>query len=122
MANEPTVELADNAMTTLEDTMERLGIPAEAADTAVKNNIIRLINSASAWIETMTGRKFGKATYTHRYVAPGAQELVLTQYPIRSVEYVKDTDTGQNIDPDSYDFTMTGDVGVLYRDAGCIFR
>src|SRR5699024_1208964 len=103
-------------------TMERLGIPAEAADTAVKNNIIRLINSASAWIETMTGRKFGKATYTHRYVAPGAQELVLTQYPIRSVEYVKDTDTGQNIDPDSYDFTMTGDVGVLYRDAGWIFR
>ena len=44
MANEPTVELADNAMTTLEDTMERLGIPAEAADTAVKNidNRLRL--------------------------------------------------------------------------------
>ena len=58
--------------------MERLGIPPEAADTAVKNNIIRLINSASAWIETITGRKFGKATYTHRYVAPGTQELVLT--------------------------------------------
>ena len=71
----------------------------------------------------MTGRKFGKATYTHSVdVAPGAQELVLTQYPIRSVEYVKDTDTGQDIDPDSYDFTMTGDVGVLYRDTGWIFR
>lgn len=53
MANEPTVKLAANAMTTLEDTMERLGIPPEAADTAVKNNIIRLINSASAWIETI---------------------------------------------------------------------
>lgn len=79
-------------MTTLEDTMERLGIPPEAADTAVKNNIIRLINSASAWIETITGRKFGKATYTHRYVAPGTQELVLTQYPIRAVEYVRDTE------------------------------
>ena len=77
-------------MTTLEDTMERLGIPPEAADTAVKNNIIRLINSASAWIETITGRKFGKATYTHRYVAPGTQELVLTQYPIRAVEYVRE--------------------------------
>ena len=64
MANEPTVKLAANAMTTLEDTMERLGIPPEAADTAVKNNIIRLINSASAWIETITGRKFGKATGT----------------------------------------------------------
>lgn len=122
MANEPTVKLAANAMTTLEDTMERLGIPPEAADTAVKNNIIRLINSASAWIETITGRKFGKATYTHRYVAPGTQELVLTQYPIRAVEYVRDTEHGVSIDPSSYDFTMTGDVGVLYRDEGWVFR
>ncbi|WP_347564075.1 hypothetical protein [Flavonifractor plautii] len=122
MANEPTVKLAANAMTTLEDTMERLGIPPEAADTAVKNNIIRLINSASAWIETITGRKFGKATYTHRYVAPGTQELVLTQYPIRTVEYVRDTEHGVSIDPSSYDFTMTGDVGVLYRDEGWVFR
>ena len=122
MENEPTVKLASNAMTTLEDTMERLGIPPEAADTAVKNNIIRLINSASAWIETITGRKFGKATYTHRYVAPGAQELVLTQYPIRAVEYVRDTENGVDIAPGSYDFTMTGDVGVLYRDEGWVFR
>lgn len=122
MENEPTVKLASNAMTTLEDTMERLGIPPEAADTAVKNNIIQLINSASAWIETITGRKFGKATYTHRYVAPGAQELVLTQYPIRAVEYVRDTENGVDIAPGSYDFTMTGDVGVLYRDEGWVFR
>ena len=122
MANEPTVKLAANAMTTLEDTMERLGIPPEAADTAVKNNILRLIKSASAWIETITGRKFGKATYTHRYVAPGTQELVLTQYPIRAVEYVRDTEHGVSIDPSSYDFTMTGDVGVLYRDEGWVFR
>ena len=122
MENEPTVKLASNAMTTLEDTMERLGIPPEAADTAVKNNIIRLINSASAWIETITGRKFGKATYTHRYVAPGAQELVLTQYPIRAVEYVRDTENGVDIAPGSYAFTMTGDVGVLYRDEGWVFR
>ena len=106
MENEPTVTLAPNAMTTLEDTMERLGIPPEAADTAVKNNIIRLINTASAWVETI----------------PGHQELVLQQYPIRSVEYVKDTMDGVDIDPDSYDFSMEGDVGVLYRDLGWVFR
>ena len=122
MENEPTVTLAPNAMTTLEDTMERLGIPPEAADTAVKNNIIRLINTASAWVETITGRKFGRQTYTQRYAAPGHQELVLQQYPIRSVEYVKDTMDGVDIDPDSYDFSMEGDVGVLYRDLGWVFR
>ena len=122
MENEPTVTLAPNAMTTLEDTMERLGIPPEAADTAVKNNIIRLINTASAWVETITGRKLGRQTYTQRYAAPGHQELVLQQYPIRSVEYVKDTMDGVDIDPDSYDFSMEGDVGVLYRDLGWVFR
>ena len=120
--NEPTVKLASNAMSTLEDTMERLGIPSDAADTTVKNNIIRLITSASAWIETTTGRRFGKQTYTHRYAAPGQQELVLRQFPIRAVEYVKNTITGDVVNPESYDFLMTGDVGVLYRDEGWPFR
>ena len=102
--------------------MERLGIPADIDDETVKNNIIRLINSASAWVETITGRKFGRATYTHRYAAPGHQELVLNQFPIREVEYVKDIATGTIIDPRSYDFSMGGDVGVLYRDAGWPLR
>ena len=122
MANEPTEKLAQNAMTTLEDTMERLGIPEDSADTTVKNNIIRLINSASAWVETVTGRKFGKAVYTDRYAGPGTQELFLKQYPIRSVEYVKDTTAGAFIEPESYDFTMTGNIGVLSRDAGWNFK
>lgn len=61
MPNEPTETLASNAMTTLEATMERLGIDPATADTTVKNNIIRLVNSASQWVETVTGRKFGEA-------------------------------------------------------------
>lgn len=120
--SEATVALAPNAMTTLEDTMERLGISEEEADQATKNNLVRLINAASAWIETITGRHFGKATYTDRYAGPGAQELVLREYPIRSVEYVKDTVTGGLIDPGTYDFSMSGDIGVLYRDMGWTFR
>ena len=47
---------------------------------------------------------------------------MLTQYPIRAVEYVRDTEHGVSIDPSSYGFTMTGDVGVLYRDEGWVFR
>ena len=121
-SNEPTVRLADNAMTTLADTLERLGIDEADADVAVKNNVIRLINSASAWVETITGRKFGRATYVHRYPSPDAQELVLQQYPIRAVEYVKDVASGVPFDPATYDFTMEGDIGVLYRDEGWPFR
>lgn len=115
-------QLAPNAMTTLEDTLERLGIPFDEADEMTKNNIIRLINSASAWIETITGRKFGKQTYIDRYVSYGTQELVLRQYPIRSVEYVKDIKAGYNIDPAGYDFLMFGDIGILYRDEGWLMR
>ena len=47
MANEPTVKLAANAMTTLEDTMERLGIPPEAAEDVYKRQPYdRFIKSA----------------------------------------------------------------------------
>lgn len=125
MADEPQVyveQLAPNAMTTLEATMERLGIAPSEADQATKNNLTRLINSASAWVETITGRRFGKATYLQRYAAPGHQELVLQQYPIRSVEHVRDVESNTLVDPESYDFSMTGDVGVLYRDEGWVFR
>ena len=121
-SNEPTVRLADNAMTTLADTLERLGIDEADASTAVKNNVIRLINAASAWVETITGRKFGRATYVHRYPSPDAQELVLQQYPILAVEYVKDVASGVPFDPATYDFTMEGNIGVLYRDEGWPFR
>ena len=121
-SNEPTVRLADNAMTTLADTLERLGVDEADASTAVKNNVIRLINAASAWVETITGRKFGRATYVHRYPSPDAQELVLQQYPILAVEYVKDVASGVPFDPATYDFTMEGNIGVLYRDEGWPFR
>ena len=79
--SEATVALAPNAMTTLEDTMERLGISEEAADQATKNNLVRIINAASAWIETITGRHFGKATYTDRYAGPALRSLSFGSTP-----------------------------------------
>ncbi len=82
MENEPTVKLASNAMTTLEDTMERLGIPPEAADTAVKEQHHPAYQFGVCLIETITGRKFGKATYTHTDMLPPVlRSLWLTQYP-----------------------------------------
>ena len=44
------------------------------------------------------------------------------KYPIRAVEYIKDAESGAEFDPASYDFSMEGDVGVIYRDIGWTFR
>ena len=45
-----------------------------------------------------------------------AQELVTVEYPIISVEYVKEE--GRLVNPNRYDYSQTGDVGVIYRDEG----
>jgi len=117
----PTVELASNAMTTLDAMLEILGITPDNANAEVRNNIIRLINSASSWIENMLGRTLGRAEYVQPYYGSDAQELVLRQYPIRSVDYVRDN-AGNEIPSDEYDYVMTGNIGVLYKDTGWKFK
>ena len=57
--------LADNAMTTLETMLDFLGITE--TDDSTKNNIERLINAASSYIETMTNRKFALREYTETH-------------------------------------------------------
>ena len=121
MANE-VAKLADNALTTLEDVKTMLGIAPDDVNEQRDAMLVNLINYASAWIERMTGRKLGKQTYVQRYVASGAQELVMLQWPIISVEYVKDTTDGNIIPPDDYDYTVDGEIGVLYKDNGWGFR
>ena len=49
-------KLRENALTTLEDMVEFMGMDLESLPEATKNNIIRLINAASSYIETVTGR------------------------------------------------------------------
>ena len=80
--------------------------------------LVNLINGVSAWIERMLGRSLGKQTYTQRYLATGEQELVLLQWPIVSVEYVKDLQRGTFVDPVLYDHDTTGLIGTLWRDEG----
>lgn len=75
-----------------------------------------LINRASAWIERMTGRRLGKQSYRQWYDADGSQELVLLEYPIISIESIKED--GALVPPDRYDFGQTGHIGVVYRDEG----
>ena len=116
----PTVPLAPNALTTLSDMMEFIGMDPDDASIPrlVKNNLIRLINSASEYIETMTSRKFALTLYKEGLCGSGAQELCLGQYPIREVISVEDTENEYDVPVNSYSADDTGNIGVLYRDKG----
>lgn len=107
--------LAENAMTTLERMKLMLGL-AETADERIDTIVELLINRASSWIERQTGRHLGKQKYLQRYDADGQQELVTDEYPIINVEYVKED--GRLVDPRRYDYTQTGNIGVIFRDEG----
>lgn len=107
--------LADNALTTLERMKMMLGLP-DATDERTNMIVELLINRASSWIERQTGRHLGKKKYLQWYDADGQQELVTDEYPIVSVDYVKQR--GQIVDPSTYDYSQTGEVGVIYRDEG----
>ncbi len=112
--------LADNALTTLEDVMEFLGMDEteERVSDLIKNDLERLINGASSYIETMTGRQFGRREYTERHYGSGSQELCLGQYPIVKILQIVDMDNGQLLSPASYSILEYGHVGVVYRDEG----
>lgn len=112
--------LADNAMTTLEDMMEFMGMdPKDAGIPDItKNTLERLINATSGYIERMTDRRFGRKDYVEDHHGSGWQELCLNQYPIVEVKSIIDTENGQVISPESYSFSNTGEIGVLYRDGG----
>lgn len=110
--------LEENAMTTLEAAMGFLGIKEEDATDQAKDNLERLINAASGYIETMTGRRFRMQPYTEDHYGSGSQELCLNQYPVRTVESIVDKESGQEISPGSYSVSISGEIGVLYRDEG----
>lgn len=107
--------LAENALTTLEKMKLMLGL-SDIKDEKTDEIVAMLINRASSWIERQTGRHLGKRTYIHKYDADGQQELVMVEYPIISVEYVKEE--GKEVDPKLYDYIQDADVGVIYRDDG----
>ncbi len=107
--------LAANALTTLERMKLMLGLSG-VADERIDEIITLLINKASAWIERQTGRHLGRQSYRQWYKADGQQELVTDEYPIISVEYIKEA--GKLVDPNLYDFGQTGNIGVIYRDDG----
>lgn len=107
--------LATNALTTLERMKLMLGI-SDIEDENVDEMVMLLINRASSWIERQIGRHLGKDSYRQWYNANGQRELVTIEYPIISVEYIKED--GQLVSPEAYDYTQTANIGVIYRDTG----
>ena len=113
-------ELAKNAMQTVENLKIMLSIPDD--DNSYDDFLTLLINYASSWIESITGRRFGLNEYVQQLAGSGQQELVLRQYPIRIVAGIKDKDSGQVIPPQYYSYAEDGEIGVIYRDEGWAAR
>ena len=107
--------LASNALTTLERMKLMLGL-IDIEDERTDEIIEMLINKASAWIERQIGRHLALSKYHQWYDADGQQELVLIEYPIVDVEFIKEN--GVVVDSSSYDYKQTGNIGVIYRDEG----
>ncbi|MDR1465436.1 MAG: hypothetical protein LBJ11_09085 [Oscillospiraceae bacterium] len=110
------IPLADNALTTLADVKVMLGIDLASVDAMRDARLTHLINYVSAWVEQTTGRKLRRQVYTHFFNAAGGQELVMLQWPIVKVLYIKMD--GEKIPPDRYDYAQTGYLGVIYKDDG----
>lgn len=116
-----TAKLESNALTTLDTMLDFLGL-TDTADLVIKNTVTRLINSASAHIESMTARRFGRQEYAETHPACGSQELCVNQYPIVSVASIMDTVMSCEVPPDSYDYVNDGEIGVIFRDRGWLER
>lgn len=108
------MELANNALTTLDRLKLMMGL--DAADDSQNSLLVMLINQGSSWIEHQLGRKLGKAVY-HESVKPsGNQSLLVDHYPVLEVHSIERN--GELLDPGTYDYTDTGAHGEIYKDDG----
>ncbi len=107
------VELAANALTTLEAAKEYLQV--KASDTTKDNIIKMLINASSGAIEQWCNRKFKKQTHAEYHRGHGRQRLLLDQSPVVSVTSVELNSAA--LDSAEYEIE-DADAGILYRETG----
>lgn len=88
--------LADNALCTLDDVKESMGIAS--GDSSWNNLIIRKINQVSTQIEGYCSRSFKAADYTEEYNGSHTDQLVLKQRPINSFTSLEYRGTSLNSD------------------------
>lgn len=83
--------LSNNALITTQDainviqTYPFLSSELDFTDADVINEIDRLINQWSSYVETVTGRHLGVKTYTEFYKGTSYPELALKHYPVTEI-------------------------------------
>ena len=108
--------LLPNALCTVEDVKETLGIPS--SNHTKDNLIIRKINAATEIIEKYTGSKFQAVTYTdEEYDATNSDQLILKHTPIIDFTSLSVRSNTLNIDDweiiDSDLYFVDAGAGVL---------
>lgn len=78
--------------------------------------LIQPVNRVPASIENVLGRKLRRSTYTERVRGTGNQYLLMENYPIVTVEEIKQA--RETIDPGLYDTTVRGNASVIYKGDG----
>lgn len=115
--------IAANALTTLADVKESLGLPS--SDQTKDNLIIRKINQASQQIENYCERVFKAADYVEEINGSNIDEITLRQRPVNAFTSLEFRSGATNVDSwftmnDNYFFvdTSAGILKLLFQGRG----
>ena len=106
-------ELVDDALTTVSDVKESLGIPS--SDHSKDNLIIRKINYVTGLIEAYTGRVFKKQEFTEEHDGSDTDQLVLNNRPIDTEAAITVTRRDTSLNEDDFEGVESN---LFFPDAG----
>jgi hypothetical protein len=100
--------------------LKALVLGATATSTVEDGRFSLAIRAASAWAESYLGYPLTVASYGETAAAFGRRNLMLTRYPIRSVDLVLDTTSTEDaVELSSTMFRLENpEAGMLSRDGG----
>lgn len=113
------MNLVSYALTTLNDVKTFLGISSTAHDEVLKF----LINQATDYIETFTGRRYTSTTYTQEeYDGTGTSELRLKHFPVVTFTLLEVNRATDNSDDwatiDAEDYWVNSENGIVTLQSG----
>lgn len=107
------VALASNALTTVEEVRDRLGILGNDQN----DRLTRLVNAASDYIERKLDRKLYREVITNeKVIGEGTDKIVLSRRPIVSISEIRYKD--QVISSSSYEILGDGVSGIVQSTSG----
>lgn len=117
------MDLASNALITLDDLKDFMGIDKEEENESRDNLLKFYINAVSSQIQKKIGRNILAQDYVEKYPGTNSNELVLKNYPVNSidsVEYVVDNEIIDNMD--DYEYELQEGPGILYKNDGWLIE